>query len=169
MIFPVPKPIRRVALAVCAAGVIAALAVTPGTVEAAILQCVQYARSITNVPLKGDAWTWWSKAGTQHIARGQDPEMGGILVFRKTARLPRGHVSVVTDIINSREIVVDHANWASRGTVRGRVERNVRVLDVSPLNDWSEVRVWYAPADSYGQRVYQAYGFIYTAEVMPGF
>jgi surface antigen len=145
-----------------------AFGLLPAPLEASVLQCVQYAREVTQVPLKGDAWTWWNKAPGVRLPRGQDPEAGGILVFSKTKRLPRGHVSVVTGILNSREIVVSHANWAARGTARGRVEQDVRVLDVSPMNDWSEVRVWYAPSDSYGQRVYPTYGFIYTLEALPG-
>ncbi len=71
--------------------------------------------------------------------------------------------------MNGREIVVDHANWASRRGERGRVDLSVRVLDVSPANDWSQVRVWHAPADSFGQRIYPAYGFIYAFDaVYPG-
>lgn len=158
-----PEPGRRVKAIACAALAAAALlASAANQAEAAILQCVQYARSITNVPIKGDAWTWWNKAAAARIGRGAEPELGAVLVFRKTGRLPRGHVAVVSEVINNREIMVDHANWASRRGERGRVDLAVRVLDVSPANDWSEVRVWYAPADTFGQRVYPAYGFIYA-------
>ena len=150
----------------CAALTVAFLTLAASESQAATLQCVQYARSITNVPLKGDAWTWWSKAPAVRLPRGQAPEIGSILVLRKTTRLPRGHVAVVAEVINSREIVVDHANLTSYRGQRGQVDLAVRVLDVSQANDWSQVRVWYAPADSFGQRIYPAYGFIYTADAV---
>ncbi len=163
------KSSRRPGAIVRAALAVAVLAAAVGEAQAATLQCVQYARSVTNVPLKGDAWTWWSKAPAVRLPRGQEPEMGSILVLRKTTRLPRGHVAVVSEVLNSREIVVDHANWASRRDRRGQVDLSVRVLDVSPANDWSQVRVWHAPSDSFGQRVYPAYGFIYAVDaVYPG-
>ena len=156
-------PGRRVKAIACAALAAATLlASAANEADAAILQCVQYARSITNVPLKGDAWTWWSKAPVARLARGQEPEMGAILVLRKTRILPRGHVAVVSEVVSRREIVIDHANWASRRADRGQIDLAVRVLDVSPANDWSQVRVWHAPSDSFGQRVYPAYGFIYA-------
>lgn len=134
----------------------------PTPLQAASLQCVQYAREVTNVPLQGDAWTWWSKAARSRIDRGREPEIGSILVFRRTARLQRGHVAVVAEVVNRREIVVDHANWASRRSMRGRIDLAVRVVDVSPANDWSAVRVWHAASDTLGQRAYPTYGFIYA-------
>lgn len=145
---------------VLAGGLALILISTP--LEAAPLQCVQFARDVTNVPLQGDAWTWWGKAARSRLDRGRAPEAGAILVFRRTARLQRGHVAVVAEVVNRREIVVDHANWASRRAERGRVDLAVRVVDVSPANDWSAVRVWHAASDSLGQRVYPTYGFIYA-------
>jgi hypothetical protein len=34
------------------------------------------------------------------------------------------------------------------------------VIDVSPRNDWSLVRVWWPPAGAMGATDYPAYGFI---------
>jgi hypothetical protein len=53
---------------------------------------------------------------------------------------------------------VTHANWG----VKGQVERDVTVVDASPNNDWSAVKVWYGPIHDIGQRAYPTYGFIYT-------
>lgn len=69
----------------------------------------------------------------------------------------RGHVAVVSTIVSPREIRVDQANWLNRGEISVAVP----VIDVSPANDWSEVRVWYIPANSWGVRVYRAEGFIH--------
>ena len=52
-----------------------------------------------------------------------------------------GHVAVVTGIVNDREIEVDQANWAGAGAYKGGVQRGVHVIDASPANDWSSVRV----------------------------
>lgn len=76
-----------------------------------------------------------------------------------------GHVAVVSEVVSKREILIDHANWAPLSTAgRGKVTTNVRVLDVSKNNDWSELRVWHGPAGEFGSRIYPAYGFIYGKE-----
>lgn len=124
------------------------------------MYCVPYARTVTGVELFGDAWTWWQAAADRY-ARGATPAAGAILVFRRTDRLQSGHVSVVTDVVGPREIRVTHANWGYAGKARGQVDRDVPVIDVSPNNDWSEVRVW--NGGSYG-REYPAYGFIYPGD-----
>jgi hypothetical protein len=82
-----------------------------------------------------------------------------VLVLARTRRLSSGHVSVVSRVVSAREIRVDHANWAS-GSLRGRVAQDQPVLDVSPGNDWSQVRVWYPRLDLLGNTVFPAHGFI---------
>jgi len=123
------------------------------------MQCVPYARVVSGVDLRGDAWTWWGQADG-HYGRGKKPRAGAVLVFAKTKRLPRGHVSVVTKIVAPREILVTHANWSSADDERGQVTSNVRIIDISPGNDWSELRVWNDDIDDFGL-VYPAKGFIY--------
>jgi hypothetical protein len=123
------------------------------------LQCVPYARQISGIDLRGDAWTWWGQADG-HYARGKKPRIGAVLVFTRTSRLPLGHVSVVTKVVDSREILVTHANWGSSAVTRGKVMDNVRIVDISPGNDWSELRVWNDALAAFGQ-VYPARGFIY--------
>jgi surface antigen len=120
--------------------------------------CVPYARARTGLPIRGDAWEWW--AGGAAYARGPSPRAGSVLVLMRTSRLPQGHVSVVARVVSAREIRVDHANWAS-GRGKGRVAQDQPVLDVSPGNDWSLVRVWYPPVRGYGTTAYPAYGFVH--------
>ncbi|MGH6931009.1 MAG: CHAP domain-containing protein, partial [Dongiaceae bacterium] len=74
------------------------------------LQCVPYARSVSGIDIRGDAWTWWPGAEGRY-ERGPRPRPGAVLVFKRTNRLPRGHVSVVAQVVNRREILVTHANW----------------------------------------------------------
>jgi surface antigen len=128
------------------------------------LQCVPYARQVSGIDLRGDAWTWWSQAEGRY-ARGKKPRPGAVLVFRKTRALPRGHLSVVIRIIHAREIVITHANWGSAADTRGRVATGVRVIDVSPGNDWSELRVW--NGSDFG-KPYPAAGFIYPVATSAG-
>lgn len=133
---------------------------TPKTPEQhGFLQCVPYARDASGIELYGDAWSWWQAAAGRY-ERGAAPLPGAVLVMKRDSRLPHGHVSVVTAILGPREIRVAHANWGYAGKPRGRVERDVPVVDVSPDNDWSQVRVW--NGGSYG-RIYPAHGFIYPA------
>ena len=118
------------------------------------LECVPFARAESGIRLYGDAASWWSGAAGRY-RRGSEPERGGVLVFRRTGRLPHGHVSVGTERVAGREIRVAQANW-----VRGRIGRDEPVRDVSPGNDWTEVRVWWAPSRGLGTTVYPTYGFV---------
>ena len=76
-------------------------------------------------------------------------------MFRSGPRLGAGHVSVVDRVVSAREITVTQANW-----VRHRITRDEPVVDVSVRNDWTAVRVWWAPAGVLGSTVYSTYGFI---------
>ena len=133
--------------------------VAPRVVHAAQpLQCVPYARWKSGVTIWGDAWHWWEKASGR-FGRSSEPESGSVLVLKGYSDNGRGHVAVVRKIINSREIVVDHANWLNGG----EINLDSPVMDVSDDNDWSRVRVWYTPGDHYGGRVYDVQGFILGA------
>ena len=66
-------------------------------------------------------------------------------------------MKAVTAVLSRREIVVEHANWLNRG----QIHLGTPVIDVSPRNDWSAVRVWYTPGGHYGGGVYPARGFIH--------
>ena len=120
------------------------------------LQCVPYARQISKVSIRGDAWTWWPSAKGRY-GRGNTPKVGSVLALKRTRRLRYGHIAVVTRILSGREIIIDHANWLNRG----RLHLGTPVRDVSANNDWSVVRVWYTPGKKYGVRSYPAHGFIY--------
>lgn len=125
-------------------------------------QCVPFARALSSIGLSGDAWRWWSEAGSGY-ERGARPQAGGILSFRPSGRMPLGHLAVVTRVISSREIEVDHANWAAPGAI----SRGVQVLDVSPDNNWTEVRVELGAKDHFGD-VYATNGFIYGRPIELG-
>lgn len=127
------------------------------------IECVPYARQVSGVAIKGDAWTWWGQARGAGYQTGGRPDQGAVMVFKRTGSMRRGHVSVVREVVSSREVIVDHANWATRRSGRkGKIDRGVSVIDVSPRNDWSMVRVWYPMIDDYGTSVYPLYGFIYN-------
>ncbi len=127
------------------------------------LQCVAYARDASGIAIRGDAETWWQSA-EQRYRRGFEPALGAVLVLAKTSRLSRGHVAVVRQFVNEREIIVDHANWLNQG----QVHLSTPVRDISPDNDWSVVRVWYTPGNSYGTRNYLVQGFIYPDPEVAG-
>ena len=122
--------------------------------HAAVMECAPYARQVSGIQLYGDAADWWEQAAGRY-ARGGQPKPGAVLVFRRSARLPHGHVSVVLALRSRREITVTQANW-----VRGRVAHGEPVVDVSPDNDWSLVRVWWEPSGVLGTTPYPTFGFI---------
>lgn len=141
----------------CATALILAAMIAP----AFAIQCVPYAREVSGIKLQGDAWQWWNAAAGIY-ERGRNPKDGAVLVFSRQGNMRHGHVSVVTRVMSSRLVLVDHANWAPmRGAGRGEITQSVPVLDVSPKNDWSQVRVWFRPAADYGNRAYKAEGFVY--------
>jgi hypothetical protein len=78
-----------------------------------------------------------------------------LLVFRRTRRLPSGHVAVVSAVLSRREIMVTQANW-----VHHRISEDQPVVDVSDRGDWSLVRVWWPPSREMGVSDYPAFGFI---------
>lgn len=124
------------------------------------LQCVPYARSVTGIQIYGDALTWWDQAEGRY-ARGHRPRPGAVMSFAPHGRMELGHVAAVSRVIDSRTVLLRHANWSPIDGRRGQIEDNVRAVDVSEANDWSEVRVWYAPIGNLGTTAWPVNGFIY--------
>lgn len=147
------RTIKLFSLFACLSGI--ALA---APAEARGWQCVTYARTITDVSIRGNANTWWGQAAGRY-ERGKTPATGAILAFKSIPGMRMGHVAVVKDVVSDRELVIDHANW----TRRGGVERNARVIDVSDAGDWSAVKVSYG--NGMGTRVNPTHGFIYAGGV----
>jgi hypothetical protein len=125
------------------------------------LSCVPFARMATGMNISGDARQWWGAAAGSY-ARGQRPERGAVLAFTASGGMSRGHVAVVSRVVGSRTIHIDHANWAGPGIRRGSVMRGVVVMDVSDRNDWTAVRVQVGHDDASFGRTYPTHGFIYN-------
>ena len=124
-------------------------------------QCAPFARVISGIQLFGNASAWWSQAAGRY-ERGQTPQPGAALVFRPSRSMQVGHVAVVNEVVSDRVIRVTHANWSPINGRRGRIEREVEMVDVSANNDWSRVRVWYAPIQSVGTGSHATFGFVYA-------
>ena len=122
-------------------------------------QCVPYARQRSGVDIYGDAYLWWQEAQAEGYVRATRPAIGAVMVLQVGAEGGRGHLAYVTRIISSRQIVVDHANWHGHG----EVAVNVPVVDVSPDNDWSAVKVFWVETGQMGSRAYPVEGFVLPA------
>ena len=133
----------------------------PAAAQSRYLQCVAYARQVTGVAIRGNANTWWGQAANLY-ARGNAPKAGAILAFKSIPGMRAGHVAVVSEIVNDREVLLDHANWS----YRGGVEHGARAIDVSEAGDWSKVRVWYGKTHELGTRVNPTFGFIYPEDTV---
>lgn len=161
------------------AGLLLAAAATPAAADTAIddsrlvsgggsaalppyLQCVPYARQVSGIAIYGDAHTWWNQAEGRY-ARGTRPRVGAVMAFKPHGNSNLGHVAAISRIVDSRTVLVRHSNWSPINGRRGQIEDNVKVVDVSPANDWSEVRVWYAPIADLGGSHWPVQGFIYPA------
>lgn len=123
-------------------------------------ECVPYARQVSGIQIYGDAHTWWEQAAGRY-AREPMPQSGSVMVLHGYAGPKRGHLTLVTRIISAREIRVDHANWLNDGNVY----LNSPVIDVSPNNDWSMVRVYNNRDGHLGIRNYNVRGFISSTRV----
>ena len=120
----------------------------------ASVECAPFARALTGVQLSGGADDWWRQAAARY-QRASRPAVGSILALRSSGRLPDGHVAVVTRVMSGRQVLVTQANW-----VHHRVTEDQPVIDVSPGNDWSVVRLWWPPSGQMGITEYPALGFI---------
>jgi surface antigen len=127
------------------------------------LQCVPYARAVTGINIFGDAHTWWGQSEGRY-ARGFKPRVGAVMALRPHGGSTLGHVAAVSRIVDSRTILIRHSNWSPINGRRGQIEDNVKVVDVSEANDWSEVRVWYAPLQALGGTRWPVQGFIYPTK-----
>jgi hypothetical protein len=119
-----------------------------------VVECAPFARALTGISLSGEAADWWRQAEGRY-SRTQRPEVGSLLVLRRSGRLPNGHVAVVTQVLSRRQIMVTQANW-----VHHRVTEDQPVIDVSGNGDWTTVRVWWPPSRQMGVIDYPAFGFI---------
>ena len=124
------------------------------------LQCVPYARQVSGIQIYGDAHTWWEQAQGRY-ATGNAPRPGAVMAFRPHRGMRLGHVAAVSTVLDSRRVLLDHANWSPIDGRRGQIEKDVLAVDVSQANDWSEVQVWYAPLGQVGTTVWPVDGFIY--------
>ncbi|HYI71651.1 MAG TPA: CHAP domain-containing protein [Skermanella sp.] len=125
---------------------------------ASYLNCVHYVKQVSSFDISGNAWMWWNNAkGRYNI--GHRPARNSVLVFQRTKAMSAGHVAVVREVVNRRTILIEHANWAPRNGMKGRVSTEL-VEDISPNNDWTSVRVMHKPSMSFG-KPYATNGFIH--------
>lgn len=139
---------------------IALTSVAPASAQEPFWQCAQFARQFSGIEIRGDAWTWWGQAEGRY-ERGNSPRVGAILSFIPYGPMRLGHVATVTRVLGDREISVTHANWSPINGARGQIEHDVLIRDVSQDNDWSQVRVWFAPLADLGTTAWPVDGFIY--------
>ncbi|ACG79739.1 conserved hypothetical protein [Phenylobacterium zucineum HLK1] len=160
------KRMRTLAGSLAAAAV---MAFAPaGAIADTYWQCVPFARLISGIQIFGDARTWWQQAAGKYET-GFQPRAGAVLCFKPTSRMRLGHVAVVSQVLTDRVVQITHANWSPIEGSRGKVEKDVTVIDVSPDGDWSQVKVWYDPSGDLGGSTYPTHGFIYpdaTARVL---
>jgi hypothetical protein len=123
-------------------------------------QCVPYARRVSGIGLRGDAWTWWEQTGDgPGLQQTDQPKRGAVLVLRRGSRLSLGHLAVVVSVAGPRMAWVTHTNWGSDRATRRRIYGAMPVVDASADNDWTRVRMWNYDTGAWGG-VYDAYGFI---------
>ncbi len=141
---------------ISAAFLMLAALVSPTIASARPLQCVSFAREVSGIELRGNAYTWWNQADGVY-GRGHEPRVGAVMAMPSFGSMRNGHVATVAKVLNAREVLLDHANWSRPGMI----ERGVRAVDVSEKGDWSKVRVWHAGSGDLGQTSYPVSGFIY--------
>jgi surface antigen len=150
----------RTLLGSLAVAAILTLAPSAGAYADTYWECVPFARLMSGIQIFGDAYTWWTQAVGRY-AEGFQPKAGAVLCFKPTERMRLGHVAVVSEVLTDRVIQITHANWSPIDGSRGKIEKDVTLIDVSQGGDWSLVKVWYGPNRDMGGSTYSTYGFIY--------
>lgn len=136
-------------------GLLASADIQPRTVLiSSRLQCVPFARERSGVAIRGNANTWWKQAAGEFV-RVKAPAVGAVIVMKTR----RGHVAVVTKIVDNRTVIIDHANWLSNG----QIYLDQPMMDVSANNDWSKVVIWHPTLGQFGKRALGVSGFILDA------
>jgi surface antigen len=74
------------------------------------LQCVPYARQVSGIQLYGDAHTWWDQAAGRYDRGFTPPRRGD--EFHPYGAMRLGHVAMVSRVIDSRTVLLRHANWS---------------------------------------------------------
>jgi surface antigen len=154
------KRTRALLGSLAVAAVISLVPSAGGALADTYWQCVPFARLISGIQIFGDAYTWWQQAIGKYDV-GFQPKTGAVLCFKPTERMRLGHVAVVSEVLTDRIVQITHANWSPIEGSRGKVEKDVTLVDVSPEGNWSQVKVWYDPNRDLGGSTYQTYGFIY--------
>ncbi len=131
------------------------------------ISCVPYARQATGMAISGNGRDWWYNAAGLYD-RGNRPEVGSVMAFPGSGGMRSGHVAVVERVVSNREVLIHHANWGGPGIRRGTIMRGVSVIDVSPGNDWTQVRVQVGHGNENYGRVYPVYGFIHNRPDVTG-
>jgi surface antigen len=154
------KRTRTLLGSLAVAAVMSLAPVSGGALAETYWQCAPFARLVSGIQIFGDAYTWWQQAIGKY-EEGFTPRAGAVLCFKPTERMRLGHVAVVSEVLTDRIVQITHANWSPIEGSRGKVEKDVTLVDVSPEGNWSEVKVWYDPSRDLGGSTYQTYGFIY--------
>ena len=150
----------RTLLGSLAVAVVMTLAPSANAIADTYWQCVPFARLVSGIQIFGDAYTWWKQAIGKYDV-GFTPRAGAVLCFKPTQRMKLGHVAVVSQVLTDRIVQITHANWSPIEGSRGKIEKDVTLVDVSPEGDWSAVKVWYDPSRDLGGSTYETEGFIY--------
>jgi surface antigen len=150
----------RALLGSLAVAAVLSLAPSAAAIADTYWQCATFARLASGIQIFGDAYTWWRQAVGRY-EEGFQPKAGAVLCFKPTQRMRLGHVAVVSQVLTDRVIQITHANWSPIDGSRGKIEKDVTLIDVSQEGDWSLVKVWYGPNRDMGGSVYPTYGFIY--------
>ncbi len=130
----------------------------PVTYVSTPISCVPYARQVSGVQIKGDAYAWWNAAPPRY-QRSQMPSPGSVLVLDRSGKMRSGHVATVARVIDGRHITVNHSNWGNNQGRRRVIYHDMPVEDISPANNWTLVKFWNYEVNSYGFP-YKAKGFI---------
>jgi hypothetical protein len=91
-------PVRLIAIV----SVLALACASPARAWDWVLQCVPFARALSNISLYGDAWRWWSEAAGRYD-RGHIPRAGSVLSFEPNLRRLQAYIDLVITLgIGSR-------------------------------------------------------------------
>ena len=111
------------------------LSIVAATQKVVAIECAEFVRKESSFWIFSHAYGWKDAAKKFGYSIGNKPVLKSVLYFPRQLNAPDAHVVIVTKVIDSRKITIDHANWKRQG----EIERDVVVEDISEKGNWSQV------------------------------
>lgn len=93
------------------------LSILAATQKVIAIECAEFVRKESGFWIFSHAYGWKETARKFGYPIGDKPKQGAVLFFPRQPNAPGGHVVIAKKVVDSRKILVDHANWKRQGEI----------------------------------------------------